>query len=126
MNSKDLLEQATIINLREQDRRGKAIETDFVINNIKRTMYYETELELCNKIYDVIKSVESYITNWSVDFLGNRQAYAVFKSTDGEGEFEVTFDTNNGSVLKVETTFSNQTVTPESIELAQKLINLKR
>lgn len=38
----------------------------------------------------------------------------------------MTFDTDSGNILKIETTFSNQTVTPEFLDLVDKLINLKR
>ena len=126
MNYKDLLEQSTINLLKEQDDRGQAIETAVDINNIEKTMYFESELQLFNKIYEIVKPVESYVIDWNVDFFGGKRAYVVFRSTDNQGEFKVTFDTDSGNILKIETTFSNQTVTPKFLDLADKLINLKR
>ena len=126
MNHKDLLEQTTINLLKEQDDRGQAIETAVDINNIEKTMYFESELQLFNKIYEIVKPVESYVIDWNVDFFGGKRAYVVFRSTDNQGEFKVTFDTDSGNILKIETTFSNQTVTPKFLDLANKLINLQR
>lgn len=126
MNHKDLLEQTIINLLKEQDDRGRAIETAVDINNIEKTMYFESELQLFNKIYEIVKPVESYVIDWNVDFFGGKRAYVVFRSTDNQGEFKVTFDTDSGNILKIETTFSNQTVTSEFLDLADKLINLKR
>ena len=126
MNYKDLLEQSTINLLKEQDDRGQAIETAVDINNIEKTMYFESELQLFNKIYEIVKPVESYVIDWNVDFFGGKRAYVVFRSTDNQGEFKVTFDTDSGNILKIETTFSNQTVTPKFLDLANKLIHLQR
>lgn len=127
MNRKDLLEQATIRNLREEDDRGSAIDKTVSINNIKRSMYYESEMELFNKIYNKIKSVESYVYNWSIDFLGGKRAYVVFRVSNNaeEGEFQIDFNTDSGDITTIKTTYSSQLISQEFINLAQSLLNLK-
>lgn len=62
------IQEATITALQEDDSRGNAIEEVKSINNIERTLYYEGELNCFNKIYDIIKPVESFVTNWNIDF----------------------------------------------------------
>ena len=75
-----------------------------------------------------LHGIEDYVVGFNINLtLGNKYAYVVFffaASTDSV--FEVVFNTESfGKVDSVKTTYSNQEITVDFLNLAQELYKLK-
>lgn len=120
MNQKDLLLENTIKKLQEDDKIEQTVE----LGNARGKVYSQDELDCFNAIKNTISGLEQFVTNFNIT-LPLEKADVTFKTSDGS-EFKVTFDTESfGKVTEVQTTFSNQEVTKEFIELASLLLELK-
>lgn len=121
MNQKDLLLENTIKKLQEDDKIEQTVE----LGNARGKVYSQDELECFNAIKNTISGLEQFVTKFNITLFPLEKANVTFKTSDGS-EFEVTFDTESfGKVTEVQTTFSNQEVTKEFIELATLLLELK-
>lgn len=121
MNQKDLLLENTIKKLQEDDKIEQTVE----LGNARGKVYSQDELDCFNAIKNTISELEQFVTNFNITLFPLEKANVTFKTSDGS-EFEVTFDTESfGKVTEVQTTFSNQEVTKEFIELASLLLELK-
>lgn len=131
MNNQDKLVEATMNALQNRftesdDSRGKVINQQVELNGVRWELSYQSELDCFNAMKNKIVGLEQYVSNFRVDFMGGKSAYIEFVSKDGEGQFIVYFDTESfGNVTHVQTTFSNQEVTSDSVSLASELIKLK-
>lgn len=121
MNQKDLLLENTIKKLQEDDKIEQTVE----LGNARAKVYSQDELDCFNAIKNTISGLEQFVTKFNITLFPLEKANVTFKTSDGS-EFEVTFDTESfGKVTEVQTTFSNQEVTKEFIELATLLLELK-
>lgn len=121
MNQKDLLLENTIKKLQEDNKIEQTVE----LGNARGKVYSQDELDCFNAIKNTISGLEQFVTNFNITLFPLEKANVTFKTSDGS-EFEVTFDTESfGKVTEVQTTFSNQEVTKEFIELATLLLELK-
>lgn len=121
MNQKDLLLENTIKKLQEDDKIEQTVE----LGNARGKVYSQDELDCFNAIKNTISGLEQFVTKFNITLFPLEKANVTFKTSDGS-EFEVTFDTESfGKVTEVQTTFSNQEVTKEFIELATLLLELK-
>ena len=121
MNQKDLLLENTIKKLQEDDKIEQTVE----LGNARGKVYSQDELDCFNAIKNTISGLEQFVTKFNITLFPLEKANVTFKTSNGS-EFEVTFDTESfGKVTEVQTTFSNQEVTKEFIELATLLLELK-
>ena len=103
-------------------------ETKVKLGMVSRTLYSQDELDLFNVIKNRLHGIEDYVVGFNINLtLGNKYAYVVFglaASTDSV--FEVVFNTESfGKVDSVKTTYSNQEITVDFLNLAQELYKLK-
>lgn len=103
-------------------------ETKVKLGMVSRTLYSQDELDLFNVIKNRLHGIEDYVVGFNINLtLGNKYAYVVFglaASTDSV--FEVVFNTENfGKIDSVKTTYSNQEITVDFLNLAQELYKLK-
>ena len=103
-------------------------ETKVKLGMVSRTLYSQDELDLFNVIKNRLHGIEDYVVGFNINLtLGNKYAYVVFglaASTDSV--FEVVFNTESfGKVNSVKTTYSNQEITVDFLNLAQELYKLK-
>ena len=103
-------------------------ETEVKLGMVSRTLYSQDELDLFNVIKNRLHGIEDYVVGFNINLtLGNKYAYVVFglaASTDSV--FEVVFNTESfGKVDSVKTTYSNQEITVDFLNLAQELYKLK-
>ena len=103
-------------------------ETKVKLGMVSRTLYSQDELDLFNVIKNRLHGIEDYVLGFNINLtLGNKYAYVVFglaASTDSV--FEVVFNTESfGKVNSVKTTYSNQEITVDFLNLAQELYKLK-
>lgn len=104
-------------------------ETKVKLGMVSRTLYSQDELDLFNVIKNRLHGIEDYVVGFNINLtLGNKYAYVVFglaASTDSV--FEVVFNTESfGKVDSVKTTYSNQEITVDFLNLAQELYKLKK
>lgn len=105
----------------KEDSRRQTVE----IGNARAYVYTQDELDCFNAIKNTISGLEQFVTKFNITLFPLEKANVTFKTSNGS-EFEVTFDTESfGKVTEVQTTFSNQEVTKEFIELATLLLELK-
>lgn len=110
--------------LKENDNKEIKVE----LGNAKRVLYSQDELDLFNVIKNRIHGLEPYVTNFNITLsFGTPTAYVEFgTSNSNKSAFDVMFDTENfGKVNRVTTTYSNQEVTSDFVNLAQELYKLK-
>ena len=103
-------------------------ETKVKLGMVSRTLYSQDELDLFNVIKNRLHGIEDYVVGFNINLtLGNKYAYVVFglaASTDSV--FEVVFNIESfGKVDSVKTTYSNQEITVDFLNLAQELYKLK-
>ena len=113
-------------NLKEEER--EKFEQRVTLGNVTRDLYSQDELDLFNVIKNRLHGIEGYVVGFNINLtLGNKYAYVVFglaASTDSV--FEVVFNTESfGKVDSVKTTYSNQEITVDFLNLAQELYKLK-
>lgn len=111
-------------NLKEKE----AIEEKVTLGTISRTLYSQDEIDLFNIIKRTLHGLESYVINFSINLsLGEHIAYVLFGLPGSrDSVFEVEFDTENfGKAKSVKTTYSNQEITTDFLNLAQELYKLK-
>lgn len=108
-------------------KEGEKIEQEVTLGNITRKLYSEDEINLFNVIKNRLHGLEEYVVNFRVDFFGTPKAYVEFGLPDNNtSAFEVVFDTESfGKVNSIETTYSNQEITTDFLNLAQELYKLK-
>lgn len=111
-------------NLKEEEK----FEQKVTLGNITRELYSEDEVNLFNVIKNRLHGLEEYVVNFRVDFFGTPSAYVEFGLANSrESVFEVVFDTESfGKVNSVKTTYSNQEITVDFLNLAQELYKLKK
>lgn len=112
-------------NLKEEEK--EKFEQRVTLGNITRDLYSEDELNLFNVIKNRLHGIEDYVVNFNVDFFGTPRAYVEFGLPNSNtSAFEVVFDTESfGKVNSIKTTYSNQEITTDFLNLAQELYKLK-
>ena len=93
-----------------------------MVNGINVNLYNEKEQEVFNGVFEKVKHLEEYITSFSIWVsLGQDMAFVEFKN-----QFLLEFDTTTYIVKNLETTYSNQKIDKDFIELLNKLYSLKK
>lgn len=124
------LQEATMRALQgklTEDTQNEIKGTEVELHGIKRTLYSQDEVDCFNAMKRTVDVLDTFVTNWNISLsMGTSYAYCVFKTRDGQGEFEVTFSTESfGKVENIKTTFSSQNVTDNFIKLASLLKDME-
>lgn len=100
-------------------------ETDVELNGLKQTLYNNKELEVFNYIKNKISNIEDKVVNYQIiiNSMGANTCYVEF-GNNRESQYYVELDTDNPeNVIKLTTTFSNQPVNKEFLDLGNVLLN---
>lgn len=117
-------ETINLLNKRtlQEDSKSETVE----IGNARAYVYTQDQLDCYNAIKNRLQGLESNVTAFNIDLMLQDHIYVEFKTADNAGEFVVIFSNEDfGKVLNVQTTFSNQEVTYDFLQLAQELYKLK-
>lgn len=117
-------ETINLLNKRtlQEDSKSQTVE----IGNARAYVYTQDQLDCYNAIKNRLQGLESNVTAFNIDLMLQDHTYVEFKTADNAGEFVVIFSNEDfGKVLNVQTTFSNQEVTYDFLQLAQELYKLK-
>lgn len=117
-------ETINLLNKRtlQEDSKSETVE----IGNARAYVYTQDQLDCYNAIKNRLQGLESNVTAFNIDLMLPDHTYVEFKTADNSGEFVVIFSNEDfGKVLNVQTTFSNQEITYDFLQLAQELYKLK-
>lgn len=98
------------------------------VNGMKRNLFGEKEIEAFEKTIEKVKRAEKYLVNFYVDFDGDNITYCFGIDTrKADDNFELKFILRDDlQTVELSTTYSNQCITDEFIELLNELNQIKK